>query len=324
MCPAPAHADQIILKNGDKITGYIRQVEDGSYILIDTVYSSRIYIDWQHVQSYINAETPLGRTLVDTNEGTLPIAVKAQDTKDAEKDSVPTLTVSSKDKEEPMLGLFSRDIKQSGEINVGAKLRRGNSEEDRLNLDATWKLRRPKDRLVIYTELNRTKDGEQTTEDNQTLDFTYDYFVGDKWFLQGNLEFKQDDVTELDLRTIAGAAIGYQFFESDDLNLQVLSGINYQNEEFANQSTEDSMGLDWGLKYDQKFWERLTFFHNHDLTTPIDDFSAFLFESKTGLKLPLIAALIGTTEIQYDYDGDPAEGAQEDDTIYRFKIGYSW
>ena len=220
--------------------------------------------------------------------------------------------------------LFSREIEHSGEINIGVQFNRGNGEEDRINADALWKVRRPDDRITFTGEINRVKDEDGFTEDNRQLTGTYDYFFKPKWFFEADLELEQDDVEELDLRTIFGLGIGHQFYESDERNLQVVAGLNYLHEEYANDDTESSIGPGWELKYDQKVWKNMKVFHNHDITAPFDSLGDFLLESKTGLKMPFTDSLSGTTEVEYDYDADPAPGVKEEDMIYRFKVGYNW
>lgn len=393
LSPLAAQADQINLRNGDRISGTIEEFHEKSFVLIKTDYSSRIYVDWAHIKSYqygdidcadVDNKPPsnmAAATIEDTGTqsrmtysayGTAPAkdlppvaehdvqtiaahqsaaaSAYAASEEEALATGAPTLAADGsvyktrpeeeitpaapiteqaaaaeeEMTEEKWFGLLSPDIKQSGEINAGGQLKRGNSEKDTLNLDAKWTLRRPKDRMIIYGEYNRSEEAGEVTEDDQQLRFTYDYFLSEKWFLEGDLKFEKDDVAELDLRTIFGVGLGYQFYERDDLNLQVLGGVNYQNEEFANGSGVDSLGLHWGLKYDQKIWKDLKVYHEHDLTTPFEDLGAFLFESKTGLKMPLIANIIGSAEVEYDHNAEPAPGAKKDDTIYRFKIGYSW
>lgn len=337
-------ADQIVLLNGDRISGEIAPTQNSSVLTLKSSYGE-LEIPWTQIVSIYDTqgqpieveqppvttqsegESQILQVTRDSSEFELPITASIID--DINNDADLTLGEKQTEDEEQDLStlaaLTSSDIKWSGGLNLGAQLRRGNADQERLNIDGEVTLRRPKDRLTIYGEINQNENEDQVTEDDRQLEFNYDYFLGGKWFLQGRLDFEQDDVAQLDLRTIAQTSLGYQFYESDPLNLKITTGVNVQREEFATEPEPDeNIGIAWSLDYDQVFWDQITFFHNHDITTPFDDVGAFLFESKTGIKTPFLGFLTSTAEIDFDFDNDPADGARSADTIYRLKLGYEW
>lgn len=149
--------------------------------------------------------------------------------------------------------------------------------------------------------------------------------MSEDWFINTNLGFKQDEISNIDLRTTVGAGLGHQAYESENLNLQYILGAAYLRDKYDNGDSEDDIAGTWALDYDQKFFEDyVQIFHNHELFVPIDTNDAFLLESNTGLRVPLKKGLIGTAEMQFDWDNDLAPGATEEDTIYSLKIGYEW
>lgn len=219
----------------------------------------------------------------------------------------------------------------SGRANLGASLQTGNTEQDAVNADASLKAKwldaagDTKHRASIKADINIENEDDTTTEDNRSLDLAYDYFFAKQWFVNSTLGFEQDDIEQLDLRTNAGVGLGHQAFESEDLNLQYILGPAYLREEYENGDTDDSLAVNWSLDYDQKIWEdMLQIFHNHEIFVPTDDTDAYLFESKSGLRIPLKKGLVATGEIEFDWDNDPEPGIQEDDTTYALKLGYEW
>ena len=144
-------------------------------------------------------------------------------------------------------------------------------------------------------------------------------------FLNSALGFEQDEIDELDLRTTAGVGLGHQPFDGDDLNLQYVLGPSYLREEFESGNTEDSIAVRWALDYDQKVWDDvLQLFHNHELLVPSDETDAYIFDSKTGLRVPLKKGLVATAEIDFERDNAPEPGIEKDDTTYALKLGYEW
>ncbi|MDB2682883.1 DUF481 domain-containing protein [Alphaproteobacteria bacterium] len=214
----------------------------------------------------------------------------------------------------------------SGRVNFGASLQTGNTEKNAILGDASLKAKiDEKNRATIKAEYNREKDDGDVTEDNRSLDGTYEYLFKPKWFAQASAGLEQDDIAELDLRTTLGAGLGYQAYERDDLNLKMVAGPTYLRSEFENGSTDSSIAARWALDYDQKVLEdRFQLFHDHEIFIPGDDTGAFLLESKSGVRVPITKGIIGTGEIDFDWDNDPEPGITEDDTKYAVKLGYEW
>jgi hypothetical protein len=49
-----------------------------------------------------------------------------------------------------------------------------------------------------------------------------------------------------------------------------------------------------------------------------------VWSSWTGLRVPLVAGVVASAELELEYDGEPAEDADKVDTTLRFKLGYRW
>ncbi|MGB0720004.1 MAG: DUF481 domain-containing protein, partial [Bdellovibrionales bacterium] len=213
----------------------------------------------------------------------------------------------------------------SGDINLGADLKTGNSDNNGITADASAKARWDKHRAKIEADYNREEDNNQITVDNRSLDLTHDYFFADKWFWESAIGFEQDDIDRLDLRTIVNAGLGYQPYESDNLNLKFVLGPGYLHEKFENSGTDESLVVTWAMDYDQKFYgDAFRLFHNHDLNVPSDDTDAYLFQSESGIKLPIRSGIVASGQIDFDWDNNPAPGTVEDDTTYAVKLGYEW
>ena len=214
----------------------------------------------------------------------------------------------------------------SGRVNAGASLQTGNTENNAIGVDATLKANWDDvHRASLKAEYNREEDDGDVTVDNRKLSGAYDYFFAEDWFLNIAGSLEQDDIDQIDLRSTIGAGLGHQVFKGEDLNLQYVIGPTYLRTEFENNNTEDSLAVRWAFDYDQFYWDK-TFqgFHEHELLVPTDDTDAFLFDSKTGLRLPIRNGIVGTAEVDFEWDNAPAPGITEDDTIYSLKLGYAW
>ncbi len=218
----------------------------------------------------------------------------------------------------------------SGRANIGATLQTGNSDEETINADAEVQAEwmdgtDPKHRATLKADYNREEDNNNKTEDNRSIEGMYDYFFSPKWFLNTNAKFEQDDINQIDWRTDAGIGLGYQPYKQDDLNLQFILGPSYLRTEYENGRSEDAVAIREATEYDQKFWDdMIQLFHEHEFLVPADDADAFLFESESGIRVPLRKGLVATAEVEFDWDNDPEPGIKEDDTTYGLKLGYEW
>ena len=214
----------------------------------------------------------------------------------------------------------------TGRVNLGASLQTGNTEQDALNGDTTIKGKwGDTHRATFKADFNIENENDETTEDNQSASLQYDYFFAPKWFLNTNLGAERDKIDEIDLRTIAGLGLGHQPYESEDLNLQYVLGPSYLREEFQNGDSDDSVAGRWALDYDQRILDNaLQLFHEHELLVPVDDTEDYLFDSRTGVRIPIYKGVVGTAEVEFDRDNKPEPGIEKDDTKYSAKIGYEW
>ncbi len=309
-------AETLILKNGDRISGEIvqssSQAQNGSFIILKSHYGAEMNI-------------PLAQILAIQSDSGAVLQNRV-----VEAENIPPEVADAADSvalEEPAAGDPSdpKKYKWAGRINLGASLDDGNNQKKALTGDFEITGRNAKNRWITGGDANFANDEGVETENDQSLYGEYNRFLGEKWFLGARQDFEIDKIAQLDLRSKTGAFAGYQFYEQEDLNLKIRFGSNYIHEDFQNGDTEEDIALAWGLNYDQTFWDNaLTLFHNHEVDAPFDPVDAFIFESETGIRVPVAKNLTGTAQVDFDWDNAPVPGVREEDTSYSFKLGYEW
>lgn len=323
LASTPVQADVLYLQNGDRLRGSVLNATNAQSLSFRTGYGETINVPWTHVDrvydsNYNRISTP-GRP----SAFAAPLTGSSEPLPEETAIRVSEAPAKVASAAVPDAG----KPKWSGRVNLGASIQTGNSEKDAINADASAKVKwKDVHRAGIKGEYNREKDAGTITEDNWKIDGNYDYFYTDQWFLNTTLGFEQDEIDLIDLRTTAGLGIGHQLFEQDDLNLKYILGLVYLRETFTNNSdSEDSLAARWNFDYDQKVWgDALQLFHDHELLVPTDETDAYLFDSKTGVRVPIKEGLVATAEIDFEWDNAPEPGVQEDDTKYSLKIGYEW
>lgn len=227
---------------------------------------------------------------------------------------------------------FAQDTTQdatkwSGRINFGGSITDGNTKEKSSDLDGEVTARTDTNRYILTGEYHYEESSGTATEDEYALEGEYDHFFDKKFFSGVHLKYEQDEIAKLDSRITTGPFAGYQFYEQEDLNLSSRLGVDYMSEEYESGDQNEDAAFAWNVKYDQKIFQELLdlqVFYRHDVTLPVGDSDAFLFESKSGVRFPIAKVLTGTAQVDFDWDNDPAPGVRENDTKYSLKVGYAF
>lgn len=213
----------------------------------------------------------------------------------------------------------------SGRVNFGGFVTDGNSQKKAVTFDGFAQARDEKNRYKAGGEIRYAEDEGVETEDEYMAYIEYDRFFSEKLFTGARASYKVDDIANLDSRIKVGPYIGYQYYESDPLNLSTRIGLDFIADEFENGDSEETAAASWGVDYDQKFFDNaIQLFYKHDFSLPLDDTEGFLYDGETGIRFPVAKVLTGSAQIDFDWDNDPAPGVQEDDTKYSLKIGYEF
>jgi putative salt-induced outer membrane protein YdiY len=306
----PAIADELHLSNGDVITGQIIRMEENK-LIFKTGYAGEISVIWSDVINLIS-DDPIRVILTD---GTVLEGF-------SRKASVNSMRLETKKLEAPsdlkLLDVAAINpekkpiVKITVRANAGLTQERGNNDTDSYRLDGEFIARTEKSRYTFLGDLNVEKSDGDTTLENWLADGNYSYFMTQKWFLYANTLLEHDKFADLDLRSTLGAGVGYQFFESDDLNLSAAVGPAWINEDFIKAEDDDYSAGQWLINYDQFFFNKFVqLFHRQTGWIKASETDKWLIKTRQGLRFPLYKGFTTTLQYNYDYNNDPSPDADE-------------
>lgn len=346
MCAFAAQADEVLLKNGDKITGVILN-KAGKVLEMKTDYADKVVIKWDAVET-ISSDRPLSITLKDKQELTGMAA--------AGQGGTMTLKSNGVYDTQPIPVTEIAEINKkffSGSANFGGGLSGGNTERQNYHADANAVVRGRDDRVTLGGQYNYGDNTENPNSNdplnpsrtvlnarNWQLYGNYAHYFTPRWYGYAHGLFTNDRMQDIRLRSAFGVGAGWQIFGSgsadDDLNLSVEAGPDYVNLDFYDQpfdcsrfnncvagGLQDRSGIAgrWAVNYDQWLWDKVVqVFHTHEGLIADDLF----IRSRTGFRVPIWNGIQFTNEIQVDYLSKPAPGKENVDTRYLFNIGYAW
>jgi len=317
-------ADEVRLKNGDRLTGRVIRMEAGKLIL-KTSYAGDISIVWQEVASImtdgsmkvvLKDETALegnplaieeGKMMLETGKLETPASFSLADVKAINPEPIKTVNITSR-------------------ANVNITSERGNTDSDNYYFDGEFVARTKKNRYKIGGELSKEESDGTTTSQNWLTYGNYSHFLSKKWYLYADTLFEHDELKDLDLRSTLGAGAGYQVFETPLLNLSISAGLAKVDENFDVAEDDDYTAGQWSVNYDQYFFKKFVqLFHVSTGFVSFEDTNDWFYRTRTGLRFPVYKGLTATFQYNYDYDHQPSEDAEDkEDTKFIFLLGYEF
>ncbi len=314
-------ADEIHLKNGDRISGDILSMKDNK-LTLNTSYAGELGIKWSEVVSMktdkeisviLNNGYLIRGMTQDAEEG----RVRLSGDRTGQCEVIDIADVKAVD--------VMERLKIKARANMGINSIRGNSNQDATYFDGEVILRTAENRYTAGGNLNRTEDSGKTIENNSHGHLKYDYFISKKWFAYANTSFETDKLVDLNLRSLYGVGSGYQFLETPITNLYIEAGINYVTEDYMTISDENFISGRWAVSYDRYFHNRnFQFFHFHEGYGSFEDTNDWFIKSKTGLRIPLFTGFNASLQLNLDWDNDPPPGKKRFDRALMFTLGYKF
>jgi putative salt-induced outer membrane protein YdiY len=239
-----AFADQITLKNGDRLTGTIVK-SDGKTLVLHTEFARDITLQFGAI-TRITSEKELHVSTSDKKTVVGPVT-----TSDG-KIEVATTTGGTVEVAPANVVLIRNDAEQAaydkslhpgllhgwnGGVNVGFSLARGNSETENLALAFNAAHATLHDKITLYASSIDTQNQLSTPSTVANLTqggLRYDRNVGARMFGFGAADFMANALQDLDLRAVYTGGLGYHAIKSEKTVLDFLAGLNYTHETYSN------------------------------------------------------------------------------------------
>lgn len=315
---ATATADEVRMKNGDRLTGTIVRLE-GSLLYLRAPYAhDTLAISWEAVDCLVSGNS-------------LPVAVGDNrfviGTISCPESGIALIEESPSSPPVPTPLTQVRAINPStysGLFSLGGSFYSGNTNANAVSASARFKVKKQRHRFTVDGRYNYGETNGKTAISNSSASFKYDLFTGEKLYGYAQSLTEHDRFADLNLRTTEGLGVGYQLFESKQFNLFVEGGASYLLEDFSgSEDRQDATGR-WSLGID---WEvvpgRLTFFHRQEGFYSIIAGSTVL-HAEQGLRIPLFENLYANFEADYRFNSAPAAGTRKSDLNLILGITYQY
>lgn len=335
-------ADVVTLKNGDKLNGKVGTITGGKMNFTHEQLGD-ITIDLVNIQSYstdepARIETKSAAVVKDKiTEGDQAKVVTAGG------QTLPTSDVKS---------INPPPTKWTGLLASAFNLQRGNTDALTAGVNALAVLRRDdvekgwNDRFTFGGAYNYGSTGVADDSDINTDNWQafgkYDKFFTEKLYGYVGVKVEHDRIALLNYRISPGVGLGYQWIESPEMNFFTEAGASYVFEQYdstfvtktlgngttkivrVGEDNNDYIAARAAYHFDRKLSDKVTFFHNLGYVPSLQDFSDYTIESDAGIRATLVKNMFAQFRVLWQYDSQPAEGAERSDLQYTVGIGWTF
>ena len=302
-----AAADEIRMKNGDRLTGEIVRMEKEFLTFKADYAEEKLGISWGDVDC-INSERNLPTEFKDNEfligKISCPESGQVQIESALLGKSVPM----------PLNELQSvNPSTYSGFFNLGGILNSGNTDTRALNVATRFQVRTHKHRFTVEGKYNYGKASGVATARNSSGSLKYDFFAREKVYSYVQSLTEQDSFANLNLRNTEGVGMGYQFYDARRHSLFAEVGVSYFNEDVIIGEDKRTAAGRWAVGFE---WEavpkRLKLFHRQEGYYSFSVKSVVL-RTEQGLRIPLVDNISANFELDYRYNSDPEAGKKFSD-----------
>jgi len=345
-------ADQVTLKNGDRLTGTVVK-SDGKELVLHTDAAGDVTLKFDAIQE-IKTDAELhvtvkgGKTAVGpvtTTDGKLEVATKTAGTVEVTKADV---TLIRNDAEQQA---YDKSLDPGlihgwdGGINVGFSVARGNSETENLALAFNAVHPTLHDKITLYASSINTTNNLATPSTVASLEqggLRYDRDLKPKLFIFGAGDFMANALQFLDLRQVYSGGFGFHAIKSDRTILDFLGGLNYTHETYSNGTllvppnppnpaiyesygkTNKFAALTLGEELDQKLGKSTVLTQNLGFFPNLQQTGEYRFTFNLGTVTKIKKWLGWQNQFGDIYVSNPPTGSKSNDVIFTTGLNISF
>jgi putative salt-induced outer membrane protein YdiY len=317
--------DKVYLKNGDRITGNIKELDRGK-VRIKTTTMDTIYVNWIDVES-VESNTYL--RFAKTDGSFVYGRVQKSDMTEnlrildgGKVTEIPALDVASA---KPIRVDESFWHQIEGDVTAGIDYKKA-SDILLVNVASSLRFRQEKYELGFSFNWNETGRTEEDNSSRAELGGDYTKYLKDRWFWKASAGLERNQELGLNLRTILSGTAGKYFVQTSTMRLEVDVGLAASFEDRTDGTKQDSLEGHINSSFDIFILNipttRLT--ANISVFPGITESSRLRVNSHINLRNEIFRDFFWDLSFYSSYDNQPAEGAEREDFGIITSLGASF
>jgi putative salt-induced outer membrane protein YdiY len=318
-------ADQVVLTNGDIITGAIVK-KDGGKLTIKSEFLGEVTMPWSAVKSIrsdadLSVVLPSGETVKGkiTSSGDQLQVVAGAETKAAPLTGVAAVRNDAEQHNFERMQHPGILELWNGNFDIGFALARGNARSDSLTTAFTAIRGTRTDKIAVYFNqiysTARVNNVDSTTASAVRGGWKYNRNVSSRMFLTGFDDYEHDGFQGLTFRFVAGGGAGVRAVKSEHTQLDFDAGIDYERENFQNGLLRNSAEANFGDAWHYQVSKNTSITQAMRVFTNLSDLGTYRLNFDVGINT-LIKKWLGWRVAASDrFLSNPLHGNQRNDLL---------
>ena len=315
--PGIGLAGQLVMKNGDVITGAISKISDGE-VYIEPAYADEFAVSLSDIVSIENDKI----LEVELKDG----AELAGQFAGAGSDGRQVLVVEGSPMEVGLADIADAEEPEEwydrvSHVDVNTTLNSGNTDSRNALIFADTRLKLGDHRHMADLTIRRDETDGVKTKKQDLFRYEYNWMFNEPWYTGLTGTYERDPIRDLDHRYSVAAILGRDLIDDANTFLTFSVGAGYSEEKIAGMAESGAVAI-WRLIYEHDFLGGdLSFFHNDTITYQLYDVNNTILKTNTGFRYDIIDDVYASLSLRYDYETDPAIDAENDDTTLVIGVG---
>lgn len=311
--------DEVKLKNGDRLTGTVKELAGGKLIL-ETKHSGPVTIDWAQVVS-VKTDAPVKVKLItgEAVEGKISPAAEGKLKVESGGTTAPVEVELAK-----IVKFNEQPPQWHGVLNAAGRATDGNTHTKSFLIAGEGTRSTEQDEFLLRAIFRYGKTGQTLTERNGYGIAKYSYKFSPDFYGYLSEELLSDTFKDLRLESITSIGVGYKWVTSADFDLATEAGFAYFVNDFRAANDESHPGgrlaakVRWALPLGFEFKDTFIFYPNFKTS---QDYQ-FRNEATLGTSLGAGWTLLGG--VITEFDNKPSPGLKKQDDTYFVGLGYKF
>lgn len=333
-CSVCLYAEQVTLKNGDRLSGSISKLSDKK-LTLKTDYAGDVTLDWGAVAG-ISSPTTLVVTL--TDQRTISGTVSTADDKLVVETSTGTQQVPFSDvstiRSTSDQAAYEKSLHPgvlegwAGGGNLGIALARGNADTSNLALGFNAARPTPNDKLSLAASslyaTNTTNGVSTTSADSFAGSLRYDRNLTKRVFAFVLMAGSYDHAQALDERLNPSAGLGFHVIATKVTTLDLLGGIGYTHEHYSTGITNHLINATLGEELTHQLSASTSLVQDIYFFPDFNKAGNYRANADFGVATKLHGALSWNLNFADRYVTNPPAGKKNNDVLLTTGLGLSF
>lgn len=310
--PTFALADTVMLKNGDRISGDIIELDNNS-LSIRTTYAGDLKLGVEHIASFETA-----------SPHQWSVNLEPQTTLIQQSEHAGNVVIDGNEIRINELALekSKHRWKKSGLLETSLDVDTDKDRQRKFNLNAEINLESQHWRNRLKAEKKEEKNRSQLTEKAEEFNYTLDYLFNNHWLMRNDVTYRKEGTDVTSQYRYWGAGPGYRLWGEGQNKLDAI--ISYNRLDLRSEPLHWQLGA-WALTLNYKqFWldEKLEVFSDLKMAFPTISAIDYIANSSSGLRYYFQHNI--NASFKYDYNETRLSFLTIKDSGYVLGVGFNF